>query len=121
MMDQSRWINHSQPGRLVQGTMMLYVTAAFDILNGLLGGGSGLGLIFLLLAAAKIGGGYGIANEKKAGYLAGTGAACAAVVLSILLLTQSPVFGLIGLAIDVWVASLLLHDSSRGYQRIWFK
>jgi hypothetical protein len=120
-MDQSRWINHSQPGRLVQGTMMLYFTAAFDVLNTILSGGSSLGIVFLLLAAAKVGGGYGIANEKKVGYIVGTGAACAAVVVSLLLLTESPVFGLIGLAVDVWVASLLLHDSSRGYQRIWFK
>ena len=31
------------------------------------------------------------------------------------------VTALIGIAIDAWVLSLLLHDTSRGYQRVWFK
>lgn len=119
-MNEYRWIDRSQPQRLVQGTMMLYWTAAFDVLNGLLSG-SELGLIFLLIAAAKVAGGYGIANEKKAGYLAGTAAAIASLVLALVLLSASPVFGLLGVAIDAWVLSLLLHESSRGYQRIWFK
>jgi hypothetical protein len=120
-MSQGRWIDHSQPGRLVQGTMMLYITALFDVLNAVSFSGTRLAPLFLLIAAAKVAGGYGIANEKKAGYIAGTGAAIASVVLSLLLLPNSPVFGLIGLAIDAWVASLLIHDSSRSYQRIWFK
>jgi hypothetical protein len=118
-MNQGRWIDRTQPGRLVQGTMMLYITAAFDVLNAVTV--PGLAPLFLLLAAGKVGGGYGIANEKKIGYIAGTAAACLAVVLSLFLLPGSPVFGLIGLAIDAWVASLLLHESSRHYQRIWFK
>jgi hypothetical protein len=119
-MSQSRWIDHTQPGRLVQGTMMLYVTAVFDVLTLTLSG-SRLAPLFLLIVAGKVGGGYGIANEKKAGYIAGTSAACLSVVLSLFLLPGNPVFGLINLAIDAWVASLLLHDSSRSYQRIWFK
>ncbi|HEX7096945.1 MAG TPA: hypothetical protein VF183_13750 [Acidimicrobiales bacterium] len=119
-MNEYRWIDRSQPQRLVQGTMMLYWTAAFDVLNGLLTIG-GLGLIFLIIAAAKVAGGYGIANEKKAGYYAGTGAAIASLVLAVILLRNSPVFGLLGVAIDAWVLSMLLHESSRGYQRIWFK
>jgi hypothetical protein len=121
-MNETRWIDRSQPERLVQGTMMLYVTAAFDAINGMFAGGSGVGLLFLLIAAAKVAGGYGIANEKKAGYLVGTGAAIASIILSLVLLgSGSAVFGLIGLAIDAYVLSLLLHDTSRGYQRIWFK
>ena len=120
-MNESRWIDRSQPERLVQGTMMLYVTAAFDLLNGVISGGSGFGLVFLLIAAGKAAGGYGIANEKKAGYLAGCIGAVGSLVVALILLPGNPVLGLIGVAVDAWVVSLLLHDTSRGYQRIWFK
>jgi hypothetical protein len=119
-MDQFRWIDHTQPGRLVQGTTMLYISAAFDLFNSFLIGGS-LALVFLVLALLKAGGAYGIANEKKIGYLAGCTGAVLAVLLDLYFLTESPVFGLIGVAIGVWIASLLLHDSSRSYARIWFK
>jgi hypothetical protein len=120
-MNELRWIDRSQPERLVQATMLLYWTAAFNVLNGILLGGSGVGLLFLLLAAAKVGGGYGIANEKKAGYLLAAGAAIGSVLLSLFLLPGNPVFGLIALGINAWLVALLLHDTSRGYQRIWFK
>lgn len=118
-MDQFRWIDHTQPGRLVQGTTMLYISAAFDVLNLFLGGG--YLALFLVMAALKAGGAYGIANEKKLGYYAGCAGAGIAVLLDLFFLTVSPVFGLIGLAIGIWIASLLLHDSSRSYARIWFK
>jgi hypothetical protein len=116
-MNTNRWIDPSQPPRLQQGTQMLYFTAAFDVLNGAL---SGL-FLFFLLAAVKAAGGYGIANEKKAGYYAGCAGAIGSLLLALYLLPSSPVLGLIGVAIDAWVISLLLHDSSRGYARIWFK
>ena len=99
---------------------MLYISAAFDIFNGFLIGGS-FALVFVVLGLLKGGGGYGIANEKKLGYLAGCTGACLAVLLDIVFLVGSPVLGLISLAIGVWIASLLLHDSSRSYARIWFK
>jgi hypothetical protein len=96
---------------------MLYFTAAFDVFNGAL---SGL-FVFFILAAVKVAGGYGIANEKKAGYIAGCVGAVGSLLLALFLLPSSPVLGLIGVGIDAWVVSLLLHESSRGYQRIWFK
>ena len=119
-MDQFRWIDQSQPGRLVQGTMMLYISAGFDLFNSFLIGGP-LALVFLVLALLKAGGAYGIANEKKLGYYAGCTGACLSVLLDLLLLTVSPLTGLISLAIAVWIASLVLHASCRGYARVWFK
>jgi len=119
-MEQFRWIDRTQPGRLVQGTQMLYISAAFDVFNSFLIGGS-FALVFLVLGLMKAGGGYGIANEKKLGYLAGCLGAGLSVLLDLAFLAGSPVFGLIGLAISVWIASLILHDSSRSYARIWFK
>jgi hypothetical protein len=119
-MDQFRWIDQSQPGRLVQGTMMLYISAAFDLFSAFIIGGP-LSLVFLVLALLKAGGAYGSANEKKLGFLAACTGACLTVVLDLFLLTVNPVTGLIGLAFAVWIASLLLHESSRGYARVWFK
>ena len=119
-MEQFRWIDKTQPGRLVQGTQMLYLSAAFDVFAAFLNGGS-FALVFIVLAVLKAGGGYGIANEKKLGYLAGCTGACLTVLLDLVLLVGSPVLGLISLAIAVWIASLILHDSSRSYARIWFK
>ena len=43
------------------------------------------------------------------------------MLLDLVLLVGNPVLGLISLAIGVWIASLILHDSSRSYARIWFK
>ena len=119
-MDQFRWIDRTQPGRLVQGASMLYISAAFDVFNTFLGAGA-FGLVFFALALLKGGGAYGMANEKKLGYYAGCTGASLAVVVDIYLLTINPVFGLINLAIAVWIVSLVLHDSSRSYARIWFK
>jgi hypothetical protein len=116
-MNTNRWLDPSQPPRLQQGTQMLYLTAAFDVFNGAISGW----FVFFIVAAIKVAGGYGIANEKKAGYIAGCVGAIASLIIALILLPGSPVLGLIGVAIDAWVVSLLLHDSSRGYQRIWFK
>jgi hypothetical protein len=119
-MQQFRWIDQTQPGRLVQGTQMLYISAFFDVFNAVIIG-SAFSMIFLLLGMGKAFGGWGIANEKKLGYYVACGAACATVLLDLALLPSSPVFGLIGLGIAVWIVTLLLHDTSRGYARIWFK
>ncbi len=119
-MDQFRWIDQTQPGRLVQGTMMLYISAGFDLFNSFLVGGP-VALVFLVLALLKAGGAWGIANEKKLGYYAGCTGICLSVLLNLFLLTVSPVTGLISLAISLWIASLVLHESSRGYARVWFK
>ena len=41
--------------------------------------------------------------------------------VDLVLLGRSPVFGLISLGIAVWIVTLVLHDTSRGYARIWFR
>lgn len=118
-MDQFRWIDHTQPGRLVQGTMMLYISAFFNVFNLFLG--ARFAGLFLVLALLQAGGGWGIANEKKLGYWAGCAGAVLSVLVDIYFLTDNAVFGLIGLGISIWIATLVLHESSRGYARIWFK
>jgi hypothetical protein len=119
-MTPGRWIDQSQPERLVQGTVGLYITGAFDILGGL--GGF---VLLLAIGAAKIYGGRGIANERKRGYSIGVAAAGAGVLMGILRVTQSGggglVFALFGLVIDGVVFGFLIDRGSRGYVRIWFK
>ena len=119
-MQQFRWVDHTQPGRLVQGTTMLYISAAFDFLNAFSIAGS-FSLVFSYSPSSRQAAPTASPNEKKLGYYAGCAGACLTVLLDLFFLTSSPLFGLIGLAIGVWIASLLLHDSSRSYARIWFK
>ena len=113
-MNQFRWIDPTQPGRLVQGTQMLYISAFFDVFNAVIIG-SAFSLIFFLLGVAKAFGGWGIANEKKLGYYAGSGAACATVLLDLVLLGNSPVFGLISLGIAVWIVARLVGLEQQGH------
>jgi hypothetical protein len=119
-MNTNRWLDPSQPPRLQQGTQMLYFTAAFDVLNGAISGW----FVFFLLAAVKVAGGYGIANEKKWGY----NLAVAAAIVNVLLLfriygvhTLTNLSALISLGFDAALVALLLHPMSRDYQRIWFR
>jgi hypothetical protein len=113
-MRQTRWLNTTQPQTLVNATILLYITAAFDLLFG---GVVGLGIIFV---AGKVAAGYGIANERKWGWMLGLAIAVLTLALSI------AVFGitiqvLIGNAFDIVLLVLLVHPQSREYQRIWFK
>lgn len=118
-----RWLDRTQPERLQQACIGLYITAAFDALNGL--GGGGAGGFMLLIAAAKVAGGYGIANERKAGYIAGVAAASVSVLLALIVVVATggfnQILALFALVIDVIILSFLLNSTSRDYQRIWFK
>lgn len=120
-MEQFRWVDRTQPPRLQQGTIMLYISAGFDVFNIMLGGGGALVPIFLILALLKAGGAYGIANEKQLGYYAAVVGIGLTVLVDLALLVGSPFLGLIGLGISVWIASMIIHDSSRSYARTWFK
>ena len=109
-MRQTRWLNMSQPQTLVNATILLYITAVFDLLGG------GFGLLFII---GKVAAGYGIANERKWGWILG-------VVIAVLTLLPLLAYGitvqaLIGSAFDILVLVLLVHPQSREYQRIWFK
>jgi hypothetical protein len=113
-MRQTRWLNMSQPQTLVNATILLYITAAFDLLFG---GIVGVGLLFI---AGKVAAGYGIANERKWGWILGVAISALTLALSVY------VFGvtiqvLIGNAFDIVLLVLLVHPQSREYQRIWFK
>jgi hypothetical protein len=114
-MRNGRWLNTSQPQTLVNATLLLYITAAFDLIFGGLFLGPGL-----LFIAGRVAAGWGIANERKWGYGLGLGVTALTVLLYFWL--GGLTFGtLVVSAFDIVLLVLLLHTQSREYQRIWFK
>jgi uncharacterized membrane protein len=117
-MNNYRWLNRSQPPSLQNATVLFYLNAVFA-------------LIFLdpfvFLKIFGVAAGFGIANEKKWGYIV-------AMVVSIipLLVTVSWIatggydtynfFNLIiMLLFQLLLVGFVFHPASRSYQKIWFK
>ena len=77
----------------------------------------------LLLLIALIGGGLGIANEKKLGFRCAIAAALYSVIATLWIIVRYDV-GLLGLLLrlmfDLVLVVLLLHPQSKEYRRIWF-
>ena len=115
-METRRWVNPTQPQTLQIAVFFLYFTAAFQLLFGGL-----FSALSLVLIAVSVAGGYGIANERKWGYICGLVAAFSPFALRLLL--GLPILGtnLINLVFEVALVALLLHPQSREYERIWFK
>ncbi len=111
----SRWTNPHQPQTLQISVLLLYFRAVFAVLTGFAGVG-------ILLAVAMGAGAFGIANEKKWGYILAVAASVLPVLWDIrVLLASNLTVGLISLLFDGALLALLLHPMSRDYQRIWFK
>jgi hypothetical protein len=113
-METRRWINHSLPQTLGNAVMLLYVSAAFDVIFSRGG---------LLFAVGKVAAGYLIANERKIGYQLGLVMAFAPFIVRFLLfggLDGVLGTGILSLMFEVLLVALLLHEQSREYQRIWF-
>lgn len=114
----TRWINQSQPSSLVNATMLLYFNAVFA-------------LIFrdplMVLKLAGVAAAWGIANEKKWGYIVGAVVAIIPLLLTLVILVTG-VFSsynfadvFISLIVEILLVALIFHPASRSYQRIWFK
>ena len=117
---QRQWFGAHQPQTLQIAVALLYWNALLSLIFGLLAGG--FGRTALILVVADVASGFGVANEKKWGYVV----ALAAAVIPVVLLVQisgGAVFGqlLLTLMLQVALIALLLHPQSRSYQRIWFK
>jgi len=119
-MNELRWTNPSLPQTLQIAIFLLYIDAFFMVLGG------GISTVFgLVLTAAFVAGGIGIASEKKWGY----GIAIAGAVVQVLLLVSyaglfsflDDVGLLIEFMVDIALVALLVHPLSRNYQRIWFR
>ena len=122
-METKRWFNPSQPQTLQIAVWLLY----FNAIGGLLLGSVYLTLGVLLGLGALIGCGaaaFGIANEKRWGYLLGVVMAVLQVLLIVGVVGLLGVFqgvALISFLFAIALVALLLHPMSRDYQRIWFK
>ncbi len=117
--NENRFFNPSQPQTLQTGVLLCYVSAVFGVIFGVAQLVIGL-LIVIGLAA----GGYGIANEKRWGYVLAVTAAVLQVLVYVLVYGSGVItdFGvLISFVFDVALVLLLVHPMSRDYQRIWFK
>lgn len=117
-MNQRRWLNASQPQTLQVAVFLLYLDAFFTALYGGLGN-----VVGLLVIAAAVGGGFGVANERKWGYGLALAVAFLPFVLRAAFFGLDDVLGtnLVNLMFEIALVALLLHPQSREYQRIWFK
>jgi len=99
------------------GVILCYVQGLFSLLSY-----PSFGFFALLILVGLVLGGFGIANEKKWGYLLAVGTAVFQVIVVLAVYrTIADVAVIIQLAFDVLLVVLLTHPMSRSYQRIWFK
>ena len=104
---------------------LLYIDAFFSALSVL----SGFASVYsIAILAATLGAGFGIANEKRWGYVLGVAVSALAFLPFLLaVFVSSDGLGrlfdldvLIQLLFPVAQLALLLHPMSRQYQRVWF-
>jgi hypothetical protein len=120
-METRRWTNPSQPQTLQIAVFLLYIDAFFLAL----GGGLFHPILFIFLIAT-VAAGFGIANEKKWGYILGvvvSGLALLPFAFAIFYDGVGIIFEprvLLQLVFPVAQFALLVHPQSRDYQRIWF-
>ena len=119
-METRRWTNPTQPQTLQIAVILLYANAVLGLLFGnvLSIWGDLIGLAGLVGFAA---GGFGIANERRWGYLLGLGVASAEALTLVRIIFGDDYSGfMISLLFAVALVALLLHPQSREYQKIWF-
>jgi hypothetical protein len=114
-MPANRWLDRTQPQTLYIAVLLLYINGVFELIFG------GFNILSIALAAGQIGAGYGIANEKRWGYVLGIAMAFLPFVLQLLILHNPFATNIITLMFEIALVCLLLHRQSREYQRIWFK
>jgi hypothetical protein len=114
--DQYKWVNQFQPQTLYLATILCYIDAVFGIFNGF----NPLNIVIVVCLGA---GGFGIANEKRWGYIVGVVGAILQVVVLVYIFQGDLLksLAIISLGFDIALVALLLHPMSREYQRIWFK
>jgi hypothetical protein len=125
-MQRRRWLNQSQPQTLVIACFLLYINAAFAMLDLLRAGRtislSGWGVAYYTIRiAGGVLGAAGVANEKKWGYLLAVVTAFAPFGIEIGAGVNPFSADLITLLFEIALVALLLHPQSREYQKVWFK
>jgi hypothetical protein len=118
-MEQRRWVNQTQPQTLQIAVFLLYLTAVFGVVDMVRF--HYFPLFGLASVVGGVGAGFGIANERKWGYILGIGIAFLPFALRIYYGQSILGADIITLLFEVALIALLLHPQSRDYQRIWFK
>ena len=118
-MNNYRWFNPHLPQTLQIAVLLLYLNAFFMFI-----GREFAWMWGLLLIIGFVAGAFGIANEKKWGYVVALIAASARVALTLVIFSLGTILGdlglLLGFMFDVALVALLAHPQSREYQKIWF-
>lgn len=120
-METRRWTNPTQPQTMQIAVYLLYINAVLSALFGAIV--SPIGLVLVIGQAAA---GFGIANERRWGYWLGVVIATLGLVPFVLAVLDDGLgvalsFGfLISLLMPAALFALLLHPTSREYQRVWF-
>lgn len=116
-MENRRWLNPAQPQTLQIAMFLLYMNAAFSLLNLLLYG-------FIISELARVVGvfaAYGIANERRWAYGLGIAVAVLPFALRFFFVGNPLSTNPLNLMFEIALVALLVHPQSRDYQRIWFK
>ncbi|MGH9044460.1 MAG: hypothetical protein ACRDVP_06460 [Acidimicrobiales bacterium] len=113
-----KWLDHSQPQALQAAVLLSYLNAALAILYVLVFHA----VVPLVLLAAALGA-YGIANERRLGYIVAVLASCIYVAFQIIAFVVFPgsLASILNLAFAILLVVLLLHADSRRYAKIWFR
>jgi uncharacterized membrane protein YedE/YeeE len=112
------WFPVRQPQTLQVAALLLYWNAFLGVASGLLVGGAGR--YALALGVAEAAGAYGIANERRWGYVV---ALLAAIIPLVLVVVVAGFLGagILYLLFQVALVALLLHPQSRDYYRLWYR
>lgn len=120
-METRRWTNPSLPQTLYIAVILLYMDAVFSLVFG-----GFTNPLLLAFAAGSVGAGYGIANEKKWGYVLGVVITALNLIPFVLYVLSHGIGSLfrvtllINALFPVVLFALLVHPLSREYQKIWF-
>jgi hypothetical protein len=115
---EHHWFPRNVPQTLQIAVVLLYWNSALGLLIGLLSRGLGAHLT-LLIVVGEFAGAYGIANERRWGYVL---ALCVAVpALFLTLLGGFLGGGLLDLVFQLALVGLLLHPHSRSYFKTFFR
>ena len=121
LVNEYRWFNPHQPQTLQSAVFLCYLNAVFGILFR---GPFAFFPMMLFIIVGLGAGGFGIANEKRWGYVLAVTAACLQVLVLVGFYGTAVITNislLISFVFDVALVALLIHPMSRDYQRIWFK
>ncbi|HLI53210.1 MAG TPA: hypothetical protein VKU88_02700 [Acidimicrobiales bacterium] len=114
MTPQLRWIDKTQPQTLMMATIIMYINAAFGLIDGMV-----LAVpIGTVLVLGQVAAGLGVANDKKWGWWLGV--ALVAFFLALMVVTFQFVY-IVNILFYGALLALLLHPQSRNYRRLWFR